>query len=62
MKGFIKVHNRNGEEVLINILTIERVYKDQYQCFRSLIVCAGQAINVTETVQQIEEMIKEASE
>ena len=61
MKGFIKVHNRNGEEVLINILTIERVYKDQYQCLNSLIVCAGSAIGVTETVQQIEEMIREAS-
>ncbi len=60
MKGFIKVHTKY-EEVIINVSTIQTVVEDKYQCFSSRIQCDKATFYVTETVQEIGEMIKEAS-
>lgn len=61
MNGFIKVHTKFGE-VIINISTIQRVYRDPYQCYSSCIVLDdGRKLDVIEAVHQIEEQIKEAS-
>lgn len=60
MKGFIKVHDK-FTEFIINISNIQRVFEYRYLCFNSCIICDGDRIHVIETVQQIEDMIIDAS-